>query len=73
MVWRVFEPDGNARELSGTYLSSTKKPSFAVKLGGDALVGGEDQLVALQPFSGSGQSGLGVPIRMGQITLERVK
>ncbi|CAM5771463.1 hypothetical protein LMIY3S_03517 [Labrys miyagiensis] len=73
LVWRVFEADERPRDLSGTYLSTTKTPTFAAGLGADVLVGGEGQSIALQTLSGSGSSQLGGTGRMGQMRLERLK
>jgi di/tricarboxylate transporter len=62
IVWGVFAAHaGYSRyALAGHYGGATAEATIAVGLGANALVGGSGRSFALQPFSVSGQTGLGV-------------
>ena len=62
MKWVVFTPLGNAigdYALQGTYGGVSAEASFGVRLtGANALVGGSDKKIGLQPFSVEAKTGL---------------
>jgi hypothetical protein len=62
IVWVVFAAHGGYSHyaLAGHYAGATAEATVAVGLGANALVGGSGRSFALQPFSVSGQTGLGV-------------
>src|SRR5579871_5224491 len=62
IVWGVFAPHGGYSHgaLAGHYAGATAEATVAVGLGANALIGGSGRSFALQPFSISGQTGLGV-------------
>jgi hypothetical protein len=62
IVWGVFAPHaGYSRNaLAGHYGGATAEATFVAGLGANALVGGSGRSFALQPFSVTGQTGLGI-------------
>lgn len=59
MVWVVYAPTSRVfGALAGVYSGATAEATVAVGLGANALVGGSDRTVALQPLSVTGQTGL---------------
>jgi hypothetical protein len=62
MAWAVFAPSRNVGpgELSGTYGGASASATAVVGVGANALVGGSNNTIALQPVSLQGQTGLGV-------------
>jgi hypothetical protein len=69
MVWVVYAPTSRVfGALAGVYSGATAEATIAVGLGANALVGGSDRTVALQPLSVTGQTGLN--LAAGVATLE---
>jgi hypothetical protein len=69
MVWAVYAPSSRVfGALAGVYSGATAEATIAVGLGANALVGGSDRTVALQPLSVTGQTGLN--LAAGVATLE---
>jgi hypothetical protein len=62
IIWGVFAPHAgySHNALAGHYAGATAEATVAVGLGANALVGGSGRSFALQPFSVTGQTGLGV-------------
>ena len=61
MVWAVFAPTNRKfGALAGNYGGATAEATVGAGLGANALVGGSDRTVALQPVSVQGQAGLNV-------------
>lgn len=61
LVWSVFAPHPpGPGGLGGSYFGASANATFGVGLGANALWGGSDRTVALQPVSGQSQVGLGV-------------
>jgi len=61
MVWAVYAPTNRRRgALSGTYAGAAAEATLIAGLGANALVGGSDRTIALQPFSVQGQVGLNI-------------
>ncbi len=69
--WAVFAPTTELESgaLEGTYVGLSAEASIGVGVGANALVGGFDQSIALQPFSGQVQQGLNIAAGIGTMTL----
>jgi len=70
LAWGVFVPVARLGpgDLAGTYAGAQGSASFGVGAGGNVLVGGSNNSIALQPLSLQGQ--LGVNIAAGLESLE---
>jgi hypothetical protein len=71
LVWGVLEPAGRHGSLAGTYVGATGEASFGAGLGANALVGGFNNNVALQPLSVQGQTGVNFALGGASLTLRR--
>jgi hypothetical protein len=62
LLWSVFAPTRSIPRggLSGTYVGGSANVTIGVGIGANALFGGSNSTIALQPLSGQGQIGLGV-------------
>lgn len=61
LAWSVFAPTRVAPGgLSGNYVGASANATVGVGVGANALVGGSNNTVALQPLSGQAQTGFGV-------------
>ena len=61
LSWSVFAPTRvGPGGLSGHYVGASANATIGVGVGANALVGGSNNTVALQPLSGQAQTGLGV-------------
>jgi len=71
LVWGVFAPTSDMRKgaLSGDYVGGTAQVSVGVGAGANALLGGFDKSIALQPLSVEGVKGLNVAAGIGAISL----
>ncbi|HVM81539.1 MAG TPA: DUF992 domain-containing protein [Stellaceae bacterium] len=71
IVWAVIAPTGNIApgSLAGDYGGATASATIAVGLGGNVLVGGSNNTIALQPLSIEGNTGLNVAGGIAAITL----
>jgi Protein of unknown function (DUF992) len=70
MVWAVLAPS-NRRfgALAGHYVGGTAEATVGAGLGANALVGGSNRTVTLQPLSVQGQTGLNVAAGVAELTL----
>jgi hypothetical protein len=70
LAWGVFAPTARLGpgDLTGTYAGAQGSASLGVGAGGNVLVGGSDNSIALQPLSLQGQ--VGVNIAAGLESLE---
>ncbi len=70
MVWAVFAPS-NRRfgALAGEYVGATAEATVGAGVGANALVGGNNRTVTLQPLSVQGQTGLNVAAGVAGLTL----
>lgn len=71
LIWTVLGstsalPDG---ALYGTYAGVSADASIGVGAGANALVGGSDQSVVLQPLSVQGQTGINIAVGVSELTL----
>jgi len=71
LVWGVFAPTSDLRKgsLEGDYVGASAQASVGVGVGANALTGGFDKSIALQPLSVEGSKGLNVAAGIGSITL----
>jgi hypothetical protein len=71
LVWGVFAPTSDMRKgaLSGDYAGASAQATVGVGVGANALIGGLDKSVALQPLSVEGSKGLNVAAGIGSISL----
>lgn len=62
LIWGVFAPTRQLGlgDLSGIYAGATAGAAVGVGLGANALVGGSNNSIALQPVSVEGQAGLNI-------------
>jgi hypothetical protein len=74
LVWSVFAPTSGMHRgaLSGSYAGASASATVGVGAGANALLGGSDRSIALQPLSIEGNSGLNVAAGVGSITLHYV-
>ncbi len=71
LVWAVVAPHDRPAHgaLAGHYGGATAGAAVGVGLGANALVGGSDRSIALQPLSIEGKTGLNVAAGIGGMTL----
>ena len=70
LAWGVFAPVARLGpgDLSGNYVGAQGSATLGVGVGGNVLIGGSDNTIALQPLSVQGQ--VGVNIAAGLESLE---
>jgi hypothetical protein len=71
MIWTVVAPTAQLApgSLAGSYAGGTASATVGVGVGANALVGGSNNTVALQPLSIEGNTGLNVAAGVGALTL----
>jgi hypothetical protein len=71
LAWGVYAPVARLGpgDLSGNYAGAQGSASVGVGLGGNVLVGGSDNSIALQPLSVQGQVGLSVAAGLESLEL----
>ncbi len=72
LAWGVYAPVARLGpgDLSGTYAGAQGSASVGVGLGGNVLVGGSNNSIALQPLSVQGQVGLNVAAGLESLELQ---
>lgn len=72
IVWSVIAPtsDVNPGALQGDYVGATASASVGAGVGANALVGGSDRTITLQPISIEGNQGLNVAGGIGAMSLK---
>ena len=72
IAWAVFAPttELEAGALEGDYAGLAAEATVGVGIGANALIGGFDKSIALQPFSGQVQEGLNIAAGIGTMTLK---
>jgi hypothetical protein len=72
LVWGVFAPSSDVREgaLQGDYAGASAQVTLGLGAGANALIGGLDKSIALQPLSVEGSKGLNVAAGIGSISLK---
>jgi hypothetical protein len=73
LAWGVLEPAGRHSIIDGTYVGATGEASLGAGIGANALIGGTNDSVALQPLSVQGQTGFNVALGGASLTLQRVR
>jgi uncharacterized protein DUF992 len=71
LVWAVFAPSNSMRPgaLTGRYGGVTAGAAVGVGVGANALIGGFDRSITLQPLSVEGTTGLSVAAGVGGMNL----
>jgi len=71
LIWTVIAPTANMvpGSLAGSYAGGTASATVGVGVGANALIGGSNNTIALQPLSISGNTGLNVAAGIGAINL----
>ena len=71
IVWAVIAPTANLApgSLAGNYAGASAGAAVGGGLGANALIGGSNQQIALQPLSIEGQTGLNVAAGIASMTL----
>jgi hypothetical protein len=71
LAWGVYAPVARLGigDLSGTYAGAQGSASVGVGAGGNMLVGGSDNSIALQPLSVQGQVGINVAAGLESLEL----
>jgi hypothetical protein len=59
--------------LAGTYVGASGDIAVGLGVGANALIGGSNNIVALQPFSVEGQVGINLALGIAQLTLIGVR
>jgi hypothetical protein len=74
MVWLVFSPTNRpAGALAGSYAGASAEASVVAGIGANALVGGSNRAVALQPLSLQGQTGINIAAGVAGLELRFVR
>jgi Protein of unknown function (DUF992) len=74
MVWAVWAPTTRqAGALAGSYAGASAEASVVAGLGANAMVGGNNRTIALQPFSVQGQAGLNIFAGISSLDLNWVR
>lgn len=71
MAWAVFAPSSGVPHgaLAGKYVGASGDVSLGVGVGANALVGGSNRTIALQPLSVEGQVGINLALGVAGLTL----
>jgi len=70
MVWAVFAPSSRPiGALAGNYVGATAEATVGAGVGANALIGGSDRTITLQPLSVQGQTGLNVAGGVAELRL----
>jgi len=73
MTWIVFTTNDNTpgeHALAGNYVGVSGQVNLGIGLGANALVGGSDKSIGLQPVSVQASTGLNVAVGLASLTLE---
>jgi Protein of unknown function (DUF992) len=74
MIWTVFAAGSPApHALAGEYVGASAEATVAAGLGANALVGGSNRSIALQPLSLQGQTGINVAVGVSSLTLRAAR
>lgn len=71
--WVVYTPSETElgdHPLAGRYVGVSTGVSLGIGLGANALVGGNEKQIGLQPLSVEGQTGLNIALAVSTLTLE---
>jgi hypothetical protein len=75
LIWTVFAPTAILAPgaLAGSYAGGTASATVGIGVGANALVGGSNNTISLQPLSLTGNTGLNVAAGIGAITLSAAR
>ncbi|WP_226782061.1 DUF992 domain-containing protein [Oceaniglobus trochenteri] len=73
VVVQLLDHKGEDVTLDGTYNGVSADASVGVGLGANALLGGDNESIGLQPFSVEGKTGLNVAVGLTSLTLRSVE
>lgn len=75
LVWDVIAPSSDVRPgaLEGDYGGATASATVGVGVGANAMIGGFDKSIALQPVSVEGNTGLNISGGIGAMSLKSLK
>lgn len=71
IVWTVFAPSADfpAGVLAGNYGGVSAEATVGLGVGANALIGGSNDSIALQPLSVQGQKGLNIAVGVSELKL----
>ncbi|HWW48918.1 MAG TPA: DUF992 domain-containing protein [Xanthobacteraceae bacterium] len=71
LAWAVYAPVSQVGrgDLSGTYAGAQGSASLGIGVGGNVLVGGSANSIALQPLSVQGQVGVNIALGVAELKL----
>jgi len=74
LVWGVLAPSANMKPgaLAGEYAGLTAGASLGAGLKANALIGGLDRSIALNPFSLESQTGTNITLGVSRLSLELI-
>ena len=74
IVWAVFAPSDTVGPgaLAGDYGGVSADAAVGLSLGANALVGGSDRSISLQPLSVEGGTGVAIAAGIGGLTLDHI-
>lgn len=74
LAWGVLAPSANRKPgaLAGTYGGLTAGASIGAGIKANALIGGLDRSIALNPFSLESQTGTNLTLGVSKLTLEQI-
>jgi hypothetical protein len=72
LAWRVYAPSSGVKPhaLAGNYVGGSANASLVVGAGANALIGGSDRTIALQPLSVEGRVGANLALGIANLTLQ---
>ena len=75
LIWTVLAPTTNVAPgaLAGNYAGATASATAGVGVGANALIGGSNRTITLQPLSVEGNTGLNVAAGIGAISLRAAR
>ena len=75
IAWAVLAPTSNlpARSLAGGYGGLSAEATVGVGVGANALIGGSDKSIVLQPLSVQAQQGLNIAAGVASLQLKAAK
>jgi hypothetical protein len=75
MIWAVYAPTTAKLRgaLSGTYVGASGEATVGAGVGANALVGGNNQTITLQPLSVQGQAGLNLAVGVAGLRLNQAR
>jgi hypothetical protein len=75
IIWTVFAPSADlpSGALAGNYGGVSAEATVGLGVGANALVGGSNDTVALQPVSVQGQQGLNLAVGISQLKLRAMR